>query len=435
MGTWGGKGLAALALATTFGVGFATARLCPSHESALPPPGHALYTFRVATPSPTSPGLEQLERRVASFSPPSAFDLAELAGLYLERGRNTADGALLDKAEKTAKQSLAALKSPNPARLVLARLACERHDFRGALELAQAALKERGSASAVSVLVTANLALGRLAEASRLADELVDSLPTSGSYFLRALVNEAQGRDAEAALDFESAARREEPGNVLEAARLRTLWGRFYLRRGRLGEARTLVTEALRLAPTSPLVLGIAGELSLRHGRAAEAAERFMAAFSIARQTRYLVFYARARERSGDTRAADEARAQAEKFLRPDLQAGRYGHRLELVELLLDRAKPEDVAEAVKLAEAELTVRESTDAHYALARGYVAARRFDDAARAMRAALRTGVRSPELYAWASRIERERGRPAQAELYARLARPNGDGLTVSAGDLN
>ena len=274
------------------------------------------------------------------------------------------------------------------------------------------------------MLVTCYLALGELNTASEFADELIEMFPVSGSFLQRALVNEAQGRTHEAAADFEAAAEREEPGGPEEGAKLRALWGRFYLRLGHLDAAERLLRESLRIAPNNVLGLTYAGDLAMRRGRPNEAATRFIDAFGVARQARYLVWFARAKQAAGDTRAADDARDQAEKLLRRDLQTGRYGHRLDLVELLLDRARPADVAEAVKLSEAELDVRKSADAWFAVARSRDLAGKHDEAARAVRAALRTGARRPEMYAWAARIEHERKREAQAKVYEGLARQEG-----------
>jgi len=68
-------------------------------------------------------------------------------------------------------------------------------------------------AGAPIIFATAHLALGELAEAGDAAQAALSIKPDSNGYLMRALVMQAQGRDAEAALDFTRAARAEEPGD------------------------------------------------------------------------------------------------------------------------------------------------------------------------------------------------------------------------------
>src|SRR5204863_6270012 len=189
----------------------------------------------------------------------SPFEMAELAELYAQRGDQ-------DAAEALANRSLAVLRAPNPALLVLAKLANTRHDFRGAIALAREHLPQSRTAGAYRVIATAQLAMGELVAASEAAETAVALSPDSGSYLMRALVMQAQGRDAEAGFDFTRAAATEQPGSPAEAARLRALWGRFLMRRGELAEAALLFDEALRIAPELPLALALRGELRLRTG-------------------------------------------------------------------------------------------------------------------------------------------------------------------------
>src|SRR5437868_3326766 len=84
--------------------------------------------------------------------------------------------------------------------------------YRAAIELAHQ-YKGR-SAAAPNILATAHLALGELAEAGDAAQAALAIKPDTSGYLMRALVMQAQGRDAEAALDFTRAARAEEPGDL-----------------------------------------------------------------------------------------------------------------------------------------------------------------------------------------------------------------------------
>ncbi|HEX3758582.1 MAG TPA: hypothetical protein VHW23_07730 [Kofleriaceae bacterium] len=357
-----------------------------------------------------------LEARVRSM--PSPFDDAELAELYFRRGQQDGDPADYQLAEARAQRSLAALASPNPAVLTLAKLADARHDFRAAIELAH---RHAGrSAGARIIVATAHLALGELAEADEAAGAALAIKPDTAGYLMRALVRQAQGRDAEAEADFAHAARAEEPGDLQGAARLRALWGRFLLRRGEAAGAARVLDEALRIVPGFALATAMTGELALRTGHPADAARRFEQAFIASRQVRYLIDQARAAELAGDLATASGLRDQVEHLVRGELGAGGLGHRLDLAEVLIDRGRPADVAEAVGLAREEVARRGSYEARFQLARALARSGARDEAEHQVQAALASGAREAPLYELAARLAARRGDPATAALYTRLA---------------
>jgi tetratricopeptide (TPR) repeat protein len=360
-----------------------------------------------------------LEARVQAM--PSPFDDAELAELYFRRAQQDGDPADYQLAEARARRSLDALASPNPAVLTLARLADARHDFRAAIELAH---RYHGrAAGARIVLATAHLALGELAEAGADADAALAIKPDTAGYLTRALVRQAQGRDAEAGADFARAVRVEEPGDLQGAARLRALWGRFLLRRGQAAGAARVLDEALRIAPGFPLATAMSGELALRTGHPGEAARRFEQAFIASRQVRYLIDQARATQLTGDAAAAGALRDQVEHLVRGELAEGGLGHRLDLAEVLIDRGRPADLAEAVALARDEVARRTPWEARFQLARALAGSRApgdADEAERQIQAALASGAREAPLYELAARLAARRGDAATAARDTRLA---------------
>lgn len=390
-----------------------------------PDPQLVRYRHAIANAPPLDEDIAALEAR-ARTPAASPFDLAELADLHVRRGRATGDPAELTAAEALARRALALAPmpassiapSPNPAALVLGKLAAMRHAFPEAIELARRHLDGR-SAGALMVLATSHLALGELAQAAADAEALVENSADSAAYAMRALVMQAQGRDAEAAFDFARAAAAEEPGDAQEAARLRALWARFLLRRGELAGARRVVDEALRIAPRHALALAQDGELLLRTGRPRDARARFEQAFAASRQVRYLMDQARAQEQAGDRAGAAAVRAQVEKIVRAELIDGGTGHRLDLVETLIDRGgvRGGDAAEAIALAREEVAHRPSAEARFQLARALARAGGRDEALRHVHAALAAGTREAPLYALAAQLEQQRGNTARAALYA------------------
>jgi tetratricopeptide (TPR) repeat protein len=80
--------------------------------------------------------------------------------------------------------------SNDGAVLALAKIAEAQHDFKTAIGLAESV----GNAEALGLVITAKLAMGQVAEATALAEELVDQYPSLGSLTLKALAHEAQGQ-------------------------------------------------------------------------------------------------------------------------------------------------------------------------------------------------------------------------------------------------
>jgi tetratricopeptide (TPR) repeat protein len=385
-----------------------------------PDPAAVRYRYSIAnTPdgaADTAATIAALEARVEALASP--FDYAELADLHLRRAQLDGDPERYKIAEAMARRSLELLPTPNPAVLTLARLAEVRHEFRDAIELAR---RHRARSSAAQIVIaTAHLALGELAAAGDTAHSAVAIKPDTAGYLMRALVMQAQGRDSEAALDFASAVRVEEPGDLQGAARLRALWGRFLLRRGELAGAARLFDEALRIAPGFALATAYRGELALHTGDPRNAARLFEQAFIASRQVRYLIDQARAQELAGDRAGASALRTQVEAIVRGELGAGGLGHRLDLAEVLIDRGARAELAEAVVLAREEASRRGSWEVRFQLARALAGSGARDEALREVQAALASGAREAQLYELAATLEARRGNAAGAALYTRLA---------------
>lgn len=409
-----------VAAATLLGAHRASAVATP--RSALAPdPRVVHYRYpvgpaRIAPIDDLNETIAILEKRIAD-PVPSPMEMADLADLYLKRAQIAADPADYARSEAVAKRSLAALRYPSSAPLTLAKLASAHHEFHSAIALAREVLTHSKSPGALGVLTSSYLALGELDHASEAAEWAVGVKPDTAGYLMRALVFQAQGRDAEAAFDFAHAAEVEVAGDPEDAARLRTLWARFLLRRGEWAGAETLLTEALRIAPEYPLAVAHQGELALRTGQPKHAKDLFERAFVASRQVRYLIDEARAQELAGDAAGATSTRTQVERLVRTELRDNGLGHRLDLVEILVDRGTPADITEAIELAAAEVTARPSVETRFQQARALAAGGNRREALDAVRAALATGAREARLYELAARLERAHGNAQRAELYA------------------
>jgi tetratricopeptide (TPR) repeat protein len=396
---------------------------CGASHHALHPDAQAVayhYSYPKTQPGnadgDTQGEIAALEAKIAKGQP-SPVDLAELANLYLHRAQVSGDHEAYEEAERLATQSIELLPWPNGAVLVLAQVKNARHDFPGSIELAEAALK-KGMTGARAILINSYVAMGKLDRAAELAEQNVMARPNSGAYFARALVLEAQGRDAEAALDFARAATVEEHGSTAESARIRALWGRFLLRRGAYDDAETLLAEALRIVPEHPLALGLMGELELRRGRYRQATRWFDQAFRVSQQVRYLIDEARARDLAGDARGAAAMRELVQRLVENELEHGGFGHRLDLCEVLIERGTPEDLSRAILLAQIEVTSRPSADTRWQLTRAFLKAGRKAEARTQIQLILASGAREPEYFEAAALAEV--ANPLRAAHYQKLA---------------
>lgn len=348
--------------------------------------------------------IKGLEKRIADKTA-SAFDLGDLAEDYVKRALIEGDPDDFKRALGLVDESLRQLPTGNGAILIRAKIANAHHEFRDAIVIATGFLKQRPSEGAEMILATAYLALGELPAAHAAAEAATTGKGDPGAMLMRGIVEEAQGREPEAAFDFRHSIELESAGDIDEAARSRALWGRFLIRSGALGGAKVVLDEALRIAPDNALALAYRAELSLRTGKLDEAKKGFERAFVVSRQVRYLIDLARAQELAGDKPGADSSRAQVEKLVRADLAENGVGHKLDLVEVLTDRGTAKDLAEAITLGKEELEHRPSANTHFQLARAlYRGGAPLDDARAQIQEALASGVRDARIYELAACLD-------------------------------
>jgi len=361
-------------------------------------------------------------------NPEGGLDRAALAVAYLKMARISSEGNWYLLADQTAQQSLAKLPFNNDEAVsVLARVAEARHDFAGALRLAQQVSDPKES---IALQVTPNLALGELAAASQAADALVETTLSMSAFTLQALVREAQGRDQEALQSFQQALAVEEAGDLSNSARTRMLLGRFYYERGQLESAEALYREALHILPQNAQALMNLAQLKLRQ-RQYRAAERLYADVIASPQGNPTVFtplilrgQAQIKALQGDRTGAVQDWDAAEALLRQGVvgaEAGAFGHRRDLARLLLERGRSSDIAEAVALMQAELQIRRDASTFDTYAWALSRAGRWQEARQAIQAAIATGTRAPVLFDRAAAIERALGNTALANAYSRIAR--------------
>ena len=371
----------------------------------------------------------QLEQELAFHknrirqTPADGLSQAALASTYLKLARATGDANWYLLAEQAAQQSLQKLPFNNEgAQIAQAKVAEARHDFDRAILLANQVLTTQSySEQAQSILSTAHLGKGNLTEAKAIAHNLVQQIPTLGSYTLRGLVHVAQGQDALAIKDFEAALKAEEPQEAGSSAWTRTLMGRFYASRGGYQTARQLYEEALEILPRYPLALVHMANLETRQGHYRLAKRLYSQVFTSQDYPNVwdhvaLQGMAQVANLQGNHPEAKRLWQQAEDQFRQHQDLDTFGHRRALAQLLLDRGETTDLPEALELMEADLEVRQDAETLDTYARVLVQLGRWEAAQQALQTALEQGTRNAVIFYRAGLIEQQLGNEAVASEY-------------------
>ncbi len=355
-------------------------------------------------------------------NPQDGLELAALAGVYLQMARATGSSHHYLEAKQYALHSLNNLPFYNTtALLVLAKVAEAKHDFPEAIHLASEVLEQKsGDESALAILITSYLALGKVDEADKIVTELVKSIPSLGAFSLQALVYQVQVEDQKAKIAFESAIAAEDTGEELASARVRTLYARFLASQGDDALAEKLYKEALRIAPEYPLALVMLAELKLKQGKYSVAERHFEKVLELYKASAQTLDHvvlrglAKAKALKGDTLSAQDLWTEAEQSLRAEVANGAFGHKRELARLLLESQNQEYYPEALELATDELSVRYDAETLYIYSWALYANNKFLEAQEALSGAL-TSTNKAEVFHLTGLIEQALGGGARVHF--------------------
>ena len=245
---------------------------------------------------------------------------AQLAGAYLQKVRETGDPSFYVRADGVLTRALA--RGPeDPAELVqAATLAAGRHDFRGALRLAERARSLAPDAiAAYPILVDALVELGRYAEAEQTLQQLIDRKPSLAAYARVSYFRELHG-DLAGAADAMARAVSAGGGARENLAFVQTLLGDLELSRGRLAAARRAYGAAIASVPDYVPALAGRARLTAARGDLAGAIDRWRRVTTLLPLPGYVIALGEAELAAGRVRAgrADLALVRVQEKLLAD---------------------------------------------------------------------------------------------------------------------
>jgi tetratricopeptide (TPR) repeat protein len=423
-------GVAVLIVGVTYGIG----RIIPAPATTGLNAAPSQPT--VATPDgPTGTAdnsLARIDQAIGVWSANLGRDKADfisatnLADLYYSRARLTGNVDDYTRATEAITASLAAYPASLAAQQLRAQLLFATHDFSGALAAARAILaKDPAQVAALATTADAELELGDYVAASSAMRRLARTVPgpavTARLAHLAALRGDtaAAARLADRAITELNAA----GGSPTDRSWYEYLAGYLAFQFGDLAGAERQFRAAVGDWPHSYLALAGLARTRAAQGATAEAITLYQRAIDIVPQPEFLAalgdLYA-VRGRTSDAQAQyDLVRAIARLA---SVQAQVYNRQL----VLFDANHSEQAAEALRLAERELSVRKDVYGWDAYAWALYANRRYAAAAVAMRNARALGTVDPLLDYHQGMIASALGEAGRARtlLSAALARNAG-----------
>ncbi len=335
--------------------------------------------------------------------PRSARDFTQLAGLYLQRARETAQNADLVRAEETARHALSLRASRNEQAFgVLASSLLAQHRFAEALRVGQDLLAaDSTSVAARGLVAETQLELGHYDEAARLFGMLASYRSDLGVAPRLARWEEVRGRPDEARRLMRQA--RDAAMHRHGMPREQVAWfqlrlGDLALRAGHLDEAERELAAGLRLLPSDARLLAALARVAAARRDWRRAAEQGESAIAQALDPATLGLLADSYTQLGDTAKAREYdRAMALAVM---AQPGPYHRAWSLYLLDHDR----EVPHVLRKVREELATRRDVYGYDLLAWALHQSGRDIDALAPMRQALSLGTRDAMLYYHAGVIE-------------------------------
>jgi tetratricopeptide (TPR) repeat protein len=398
----GNRRLAArvLGVAVLAGVllGAGGALLTPHHSGSGQSGSSAVDTVPVgadqaaAAAAPRS-AITQLQVRLNRL-PKDWMSWSSLGLAYLEQARATADPNQYPLAEQAFQKSLAVHPATDnaPALTGLGALAAAKHDFAGALQYGQSAVKaDSYLAAAYGVVVDSLVELGRYPEAWAAVQQMIDIRPDTSSYARTSYSFELRG-DVPKARSFMEQALAVAPG-ATEIAFARYHLATLAFDNGDLTTAAEQVDLGLKQSPDDPALRSARAKISAARGDVAGAIADLRGVVARLPLPAYVSDLGDLLESTGD-----KIGAQQQFDLVQATEALQRGQGIDVdTEMAVFDADHGDKAAALQSATAAYGKRQSVTVADALGWALHANGRDVDALRYADQALRLGTRSAQMY--------------------------------------
>ncbi len=352
------------------------------------------YPFKNIPPENIDNAIRFHKEKLAKAPKEPTFQVA-LAQDYMSKAQSSSDFTYFNEAEKLVDQALKKRPDLKGALLAKASLCEARHDFQGAINICEALEKKNpGDLDTRSLLANSLMEVGRVPEALEISRSIFRSEPTNAAALQVSRTLIASGDDDKARKILEGAISRGQPLENKVSSRLRSLLGEMDVRHGNLTEAEQLFLASLDARPDSAQTTEDLARLKLRQGQLAEAEKLFLASFGRTQHPLLLREVAKIKLTQGKSEESQNMLQQAEALLRPEVQKGGYGHARDLARVLLDLQRPE---EALKLLEHEEKQRQDWRLYELKAITFEALKQHEQALKALKQALASGIQEPSLY--------------------------------------
>ena len=346
----------------------------------------------------------ELDRLIALLNedPDDTNAYMELGYAYLQRARETGDPSDYGRGDTAFEEALR--RDPAGVRSLTGRavIALARHDFAGALELADRALKlTPGFGPALGARADALTELGRYDEAVDAVQTMVDLRPDLTSYSRVSYQRELHG-NVEGALEVMKAAFDAGAGNVENREYIRVLIGDLYLLTGDAATAEQIYRASLETYPGFIWALNGLGKAAAARGDLAAAIGFMEQAVARVPLPEFVITLAELRIAAGQDATAD---LQLVRDIQGLFAANGVNTDLELA---LFEANHGDPVRALELATAAYDVQPNVKAADALAWALFKNGRLDEAQDRAAEAIRLGTPKGQFYYHAGAIEAARG---------------------------
>jgi tetratricopeptide (TPR) repeat protein len=368
--------------------------------------------------SPAQQAIEQAQKLINKNAKDyEAYNALALA--LARRARETSDPTFYTQAEEALQKSFAISPGNYDGKRIQVWLLLGKHEFAAALDAAKPLNKKMPDDVMVWGFITdANVELGNYSDAEKSAQQMLNLRPG----YLPALTRAAYLRelfgDPEGALELMQMALESTPPSESEdRAWIATQMAHLKLGMGKVGEAESLLEQALTMFPGYHYALGNLAKVRIQQQRYADAVALLKQRYSAAPHAENLFELAVALKLAGRTTEANKAFAEFEqKSLAETAKADNSNH--ELIMYYADYAN--QPSKALEVATREYARRHDIFTLDRYAWALHVNGRDTEARGPMSAALAVGIQDPKIFRHAAEIAASTGDEGGAQHYTALA---------------